>query len=394
MKGKYYVEVYDGDRRRSLCLGTDNYELACQRYAAGLKELRKRIRKEHEATKPSSGLDWLPEQVEQIKANYPEDFTPQQIAELETGKRAQDPETGAFLDERTERLAEQLIGIRRLTWQELVANAATVRRRKQDKDYAPSWYRNVERILKTFKYAPIGLTPQQIRAYQDQEERKGIDSVTLKNRLSALQGLVERAITSGYAPELAPNVFKMVDFSVSKQKESKRNYYCPTEADYRKLFQEVLPEQPERIAVGIELMAWTGCRVSALPYHSSSEQMGWLEVPDVAGTKGGGRVPVPPLLWNRGRDLKISWRKTNAVLKQVHPKLCNHGLRSGFKMLTRMAELDYQLGESLLMHKLSGLESTYGGKDFPDEAKLKGSRKVWAELEKILSSPEQLNKSQ
>ena len=146
-----------------------------------------------------------------------------------------------------------------------MANAAAVRRRKQDKDYAPSWYRNVERSLKTFKYEPTGLTSQQIRAYQDQEERKGIDSITLKNRLSALQGLVERAITSGYAPELATNVFKMVDFSVSKQKESKRNYYCPTEADYRKLFQEVLPKQLERIAVGIELMAWTGCRVSALP---------------------------------------------------------------------------------------------------------------------------------
>ena len=59
----------------------------------------------------------------------------------------------------------------------------------------------------------------------------------------------------------------MVDFSVSKQKESKRNYYCPTEADYRKLFQEVLPKQPQRIAVGIELMAWPGCRVSELRYH-------------------------------------------------------------------------------------------------------------------------------
>ena len=147
----------------------------------------------------------------------------------------------------------------------------------------------MERILKTLKYAPTGLTPQQIRAYQDQEERKEIDSVTLKNRLSALQGLVERAITSGYAPELAPKVLKMVDFSVSKQKESKRNDYFPTEADYRKLFQQVLPEQPERIAVGIELMAWTGCRVSALPYHSSNEQMGWLDVPDIAGNNVGGK---------------------------------------------------------------------------------------------------------
>ena len=54
MKGKFYVEVYDGDRRRSLCLRTDSYELACQRYPAGLKELCKRIRREDEATKPST----------------------------------------------------------------------------------------------------------------------------------------------------------------------------------------------------------------------------------------------------------------------------------------------------------------------------------------------------
>ena len=28
MKGKYYCELYDGKRRRSLCLRTDNYEMA------------------------------------------------------------------------------------------------------------------------------------------------------------------------------------------------------------------------------------------------------------------------------------------------------------------------------------------------------------------------------
>ena len=70
MKGKYYVELYDGSRRRSLCLRTDNYELACQRYAAGLKELRKKIRAEHEAAKPQKRLAWLPEEVEAIKDLY------------------------------------------------------------------------------------------------------------------------------------------------------------------------------------------------------------------------------------------------------------------------------------------------------------------------------------
>ena len=36
------------------------------------------------------------------------------------------------------------------------------------------------------------------------------------------------------------------------------------------------------------------------------------------------------------------------------------------------------------MHKLQGLEATYGGDDFPDEAKEAGAKRVWAELEKVL----------
>ena len=59
MKGKYYVEAYDGPRRRSLCLRTDSYELACQRYKDGLRELLNRIRKEHEAAKPKEQPKWL-----------------------------------------------------------------------------------------------------------------------------------------------------------------------------------------------------------------------------------------------------------------------------------------------------------------------------------------------
>ena len=53
-------------------------------------------------------------------------------------------------------------------------------------------------------------------------------------------------------------------------------------------------------------------------------------------------------------------------------------------MLARMAGIDSQLSESLLMHKLQGLEATYGGDDFPDEAKEAGAKQIWAELEKVL----------
>ena len=384
MKGKFYCELYDGTRRRSLSLRTDNYELACQRYASGLKELRKRIRAEHEAAKPQERLAWLPEELDEIKSEWPADFTPQEIAELQTRQRI-DIDKQAFSSKSTERLAEQLAGIERITWEELRENAERVKVRKTGKGYSPSWHRNLTTLLQVVDFEPQGLTAERIHRWMEEREKAGWSGVTLKNRCSALQGLIERAITSGYKRELAPNVFKQIDFSISKELEAENNYYCPTEDDYRKLFREVLPTQPERVAVGIELMAWTGCRISGVPYLSSTERMGWLVVPGIHGTKGGGSCPVPPLLWNRGRDLKISVRALNKVLKQVHPELCNHGMRSGFKYLSRKAGIDSQLGESLLMHKLQGLEATYGGNDYPDEAKEAGAKRVWAELEKILS---------
>ena len=81
MKGKYYCKLYDGSRRCSLCLRSDNYVLAYQRYAAGLKKLRRKIRAEHEAAKPQERLAWLPEEVESIKDQYQgTDFDTQEIA--------------------------------------------------------------------------------------------------------------------------------------------------------------------------------------------------------------------------------------------------------------------------------------------------------------------------
>ena len=383
MKGSWHVGCYDGSQRRSLSLRTDNYELACQRYAAGLKKLLQRIRDQQ--AKPQEKLSWLPEEVDQMKQEMAAaEMGPQEYAARITGKGEQNLETGELIHRPTERLAEQLAGIEEVTWEMLRVNAEKIRKRKTGKPYTPGWYRNLTTMLKTVDFKPQGLTPERIARWLDEQEARGMDSVTLKNRASALQGLIERAITSGYKRELAPNPFKQVDFGISKVKEEQRNYYCPTAEDYRKLFTEVLPQQPERIAVGIELMCWTGVRVSGLPYHSSSEEMGWLNVPDVPGTKGGGRVPVPPVLWNRGRDLKISVRALNKVLKHVHPELCNHGLRSGFKMLSRMAGIDSQLGEALLMHKLQGLEAVYGGNAFPDDALKTGAKRVWTELEKAL----------
>ena len=377
MKGKYYCELYDGSRRRSLCLRTDIYELACQRYAAGLKELRKKIRVEHESAKPKERLKWLPSEPATFW-DVP-DGMELSVENLEKHGIEVQTTAGELLSH------DQL---RSLTWDDLVENSRTIRRRFAGKDYSKAWLKNIRTILSTVDFNPEGLTPQRIRRWLDEQERRGIGPVTMKNRASALQGLIEKAITSGFQPQLAPNPFLQVAFSVSKEVEKRGRYYCPTVEDYKRLFHEVLPEQPERIRLGIELLCFTGCRISAVPYLSSSADPGWLDVPDVDGTKGGGRTPVPMEIWIRGREIKISVHKLSKVLREVNPKLTNHGLRSGFKMLARRAGVAADVSESLMMHKLQKLEAVYGGDRYPDEALKPAGEKVWAELEKVLMKKE------
>ncbi len=387
MKGTYFVEAYDGPRRRSLSLRTDNYELACQRYKDGLRELLNKIRREHNASKPRKQLDWLPQQVEQARQKYndskdhPDLPWPQEIAAGITGQKKYNETTGELADKETEQLAEYIGGLRDdlpLTWQKLVANAESVRKFKTHSGYSSSWHKNVDLILERVNFTPGQASAKRIRAWIDKQTAKGVSSVTIKNWCSTLQGLIERAITSDYATQLAPNRFREIDFSVSKEVEKKNHHYCPTVDDYSKLVNEVLPALPENYRVGIELMMWTGCRVSGTKYLAASTEPGWLDVPDEDGAKGGGRVPVPMELWIRGRGLKIiSGTRMSAALKKVHPKLSNHGLRSGFKRATRAAGIDSVLSEALMMHALKDLESTYGGDGFPDEALKAGAEKTW-----------------
>ena len=224
MKGSWHVGCYDGPNRRSLSLRTDNYEIACQRYAGGLKKLLQRLRDQQAKTQEK--LSWLPEEMDQIKRDYEAaseqlgegwSYYPIEIAEEVVGRRTDlNPKTGDPLDPTIQRLAEQIAGIEQVTWEDLRLNAEKIRKRKTGKPYTPGWHRNLTTLLKTVDFQPQGLTPERISKWLDKEEARGIDSVTLKNRASALQGLIERAITSGYKRELAPNPFKQVDFGISR----------------------------------------------------------------------------------------------------------------------------------------------------------------------------------
>ena len=151
MKGKYYAELYDGKRRRSLCLRTDNLEIALQRYGAGLKELAKRIRLEHEASKPQAPLLWLPE--EPFEVWHVPDGMEMTIENLERH--------GFPVEERAESVVRD-DQLRQLSWDDLVDNARKQRRRKTGKDYSPAWIKNTTTVLDSVDFLPAELTPQRI----------------------------------------------------------------------------------------------------------------------------------------------------------------------------------------------------------------------------------------
>ena len=87
------------------------------------------IRGGHEGATPKEKLTWLPEELDQIRAQFPQDlYGPQGIADLVTGHRETDDETGELLHRPTERLAEHLAGIEKVTWEMLRDNAVKFRR--------------------------------------------------------------------------------------------------------------------------------------------------------------------------------------------------------------------------------------------------------------------------
>ena len=116
MKGVFYCELYEGTRRRSLSLQTSDPAIAAERYGDGMKELRRRLRAEHEAAKGEQARpSWTPQQAIKAKALYEQanadpscEWVPdaQEMAEDITGKRKRSDETGHHLDKDTAQIAQ------------------------------------------------------------------------------------------------------------------------------------------------------------------------------------------------------------------------------------------------------------------------------------------------
>ena len=119
----YCIQIRDtADKRHSLSLETTDKETAMRRYGQAMKLLLPRIKAKEEGA--SSRQQWSDEQIEDIKQQWPEDFTAQDIA-------------------------ERLHGIKpALTWHDLIKEAKSRRLRNEGKPYSPGWCEAIEITIK------------------------------------------------------------------------------------------------------------------------------------------------------------------------------------------------------------------------------------------------------
>ena len=361
MNGQWVVQLYDGTKRKTLNLGTTDYDEACQRFGEGHRELLARIRRDN--------------QIEEHKT-YSRD-EPATVWEVPRGMEPSVENLERY-GVPVETIAAEVLEdhqLTRLTWEDLAKNANSVRLRKTGQGYTQGWWQVFKYTMRQVPFQPEGLTVEMVYAWNADQERKGIGAQTRRSRCSLLQGLIERAIKNGYRRDLAPNVFKLIDYST----QITNHYWCPQKEDYQKYFQ--WHPKKEKQQVFLDLLCFTGVRSGALKYIQYNEP-GWLFIPDVDGTKGGAEVPCPLDIWHAAKAIDVLPLPStlNVQVKDLHPEWVCHSFRSGFKMLSRLVGLDHMLGESLLAHKLPGLEQNYGGEVYPKEALLVGAEKIWAQL--------------
>ena len=157
INGVYQVQVYDGNKRKSLSLETTDLHTACIRYEAGHKALLKRIREMHTRASEQAEGRWTQERIATLRQKFKEhpDHGYQDFAAEVLGvSNEQDVETGDLLIRRAEELAEMIAGIRQptVTWMELAANAEKIRKRKTGKSYSAGWWKN---ILSCIQLVPV-----------------------------------------------------------------------------------------------------------------------------------------------------------------------------------------------------------------------------------------------
>lgn len=374
----YYVQMYEGAKRHSLSLQTDNYEKACLRYAEGHKTLLERIRGQYRSTSTFS--------VDELRAEYqgnPETDAQELAARALGIKPKYDSSTGELLNQKAELLAEKIAGV--LTWEDLANNSDKVNLRKQGKSKSKGWWNNFKYTIKHVPWLPAEVTPEKIRAWMDSEQervdpRSGdtISPQTLQNRCNLLQGLLKVAITSGYAPQL-DNPFLSVDFAT----QLNNAYLTPEEPEYRWMFDR-LKTEPREVQVAMKILMFTGCRVGGLKFLLKTDEPGWLVLPeDEEGGKTVGRVPVPLDLWTAAHEIGRlpAAKKLNLLMAERGlAKFSAHSWRHGFKRVCREVGLEDNLSKALMTHKLPGMDSIYGN-GYPDKPLIEGAEKVWKEIE-------------
>lgn len=215
--------------------------------------------------------------------------------------------------------------------------------------------------------SPDALDVAGVRAYVSTLREKGLAPVTIRQRCSLLQAIVQTLVLQGH---LETNAFQRVDTAATS------NNHIPT----------ATPEQVKLVFQSgdpaLLALLFTGLRISELvtrqPQHLKD---GYLDVCPVGtwrpkNESSHRHAPIPDWLQLKLPTPSITMVKK--LLTKACPGLSPHSLRHAFRTACREAQIPTELGEALMGHAQMGLVGTYG--TFSDAALRVAAEKAWAVL--------------
>ena len=364
--GIYFVQLHIDGRRVTRSLETKDQIKATSRANQAIRELQQEAERQGQSK-------WLADEPATVwdiptKADGSNDYSQAVERQLVWSQIAPDEES-----------------IRSLTWSDLVKEAVRVRMQKVGEDYSEGWYNGARAAMKQVPFSLDQATPETIRAWILDMEKKGSSPRTIELRCTTLSNLITRSQKSGLlANKIQVNPFSLVDYSTDV------GSHIPPflEEDYRKL-KEVLPTLPDNQRLLLLLVTYTGCRISEYLRRGADAfdlEEGTVSFVDKIKTKNKTSkrvIPLPPFLVEELRSFDFQWvgkDTINSKIKLVNKALSSHSFRHGLVRLGRDLGVPPDPIEAFCGHKLDGMKATYGN-GYSVEAFREAVHPLWTQLD-------------
>ncbi len=259
--------------------------------------------------------------------------------------------------------------IKLLNWNDLVREAVRVRKSKEGRDFSKGWYDNAKFAINRVPFTLQEATPAAIRKWIVIMEKEGLHPRTVEINCATLASLIQKCMKSGLLTDIQVNPFSLVDYRTNQSTPIP----TATEEDY-KGFKELIPRLKQNQRLLLLLQIFTGTRISE--YRRRGAEAFDLSISHKATVFFDGHqegrvknktsertIPIPEFLADELRDFDFQWPSLDIInkkIKMVNPELSSHSFRHGLVRLGRDLQVEADVLEAYVGHKLPGMKDVYG----------------------------------